>query len=89
MVEPLIYIVSFVIILALFYFVKNFTVVPNNEVHVITGRIDRIFDGKGQYILVPLLQTRKVLHSSVQYLSFNSRHNSMLNYDGILRENQF
>ncbi|MCY3411930.1 MAG: hypothetical protein INQ03_09905 [Candidatus Heimdallarchaeota archaeon] len=66
-------IVISVIVLALFYAWKNFTVVPPDQAHVISGGAKpKIYDGHGRYILLPFWQTRNVLSKAVIEISVPS-----------------
>ena len=57
-------IVAGVIIFALL--VKNLNVVAPNEAHVIAGgKKTRVYDGRGRYVFIPIMNTKNVLSKSV------------------------
>ncbi|MHA2252371.1 MAG: SPFH domain-containing protein [Candidatus Kariarchaeaceae archaeon] len=60
------------VVVALLYMIKNFTVVPPHEAHVISGRGFKIFDGQGRYVYFPLWQTRNILSKAVLEISVPS-----------------
>lgn len=68
---PLI-IVGILILIAFVNIIKNFTVVPPHEAHVISGRGYKIFDGQGRYVYWPLWQTRSILSKAVLEISVES-----------------
>lgn len=66
-------ILGVVIVAFILYLWKNFTVVPPNEAHVISGGTKpKIYDGKGRYILLPFWQTRNILSKVVIEISIPS-----------------
>ncbi|MCE7734814.1 MAG: hypothetical protein GPJ54_08065 [Candidatus Heimdallarchaeota archaeon] len=65
MVSTELMVVIIVVILALVFILRNFTVVPPHEIHVISGRGFKIFDGAGRYVYIPFLQTRNILSKAV------------------------
>lgn len=58
-------IIGGLILLAIIVYLKNFTVVPPHEVHVISGGKFSIHDGSGRYVYIPFLQTRNILSKAV------------------------
>lgn len=58
-------VVLIIIALAILYMLKNFTVVPPHEIHVISGKKITIYDATGSYIYWSFWQTRNILGKSV------------------------
>ncbi|OLS24099.1 MAG: hypothetical protein HeimC2_23730 [Candidatus Heimdallarchaeota archaeon LC_2] len=57
--------IGFLLVLAFVVFLKNFTVVPPHEIHVISGRKFSIYDASGRYVFIPFFQTRNILSKAV------------------------
>lgn len=66
MVESIYFIVGGVFLLAVMLLYKTYyRVVPPHEIHVISGKKFKIFDGQGRYLYKPFLETRNILHKAV------------------------
>ncbi|MHA2029125.1 MAG: SPFH domain-containing protein, partial [Candidatus Kariarchaeaceae archaeon] len=59
------FIIGFILLVAIIFLLKNLTIVPPHEIHVISGRKFKIFDGSGRYFYIPFLETRNILSKAV------------------------
>jgi len=60
-----VYVVGAIILLAIIFVIRNYTVVPPHEIHVISGGKFKIHDGQGKYLFYPFIQTRNILSKAV------------------------
>lgn len=60
-----IYVVGAIVLLAAIFIIRNYTIVPPHELHVISGKRFKIFDGSGRYLYYPFFQTRSILSKAV------------------------
>ncbi|MHA2404203.1 MAG: SPFH domain-containing protein [Candidatus Kariarchaeaceae archaeon] len=65
-------VVGGLVLIFFIYMIKNYTIVPPHEAHVISGGKFKIFDGQGRYVYWPLWQTRNILSKAVLEISVPS-----------------